>query len=402
MVSVNRFLLLLVLSVLYCATGRASTTSAKPESISGVMFTCAPGQIAGLDRDMAAYLRELGVSEQQVVKTEPAGGTLIYTLATPEADTVTLNLKNRKEYRIKDELARLPDKDGKTREVSTASKKEILLALMQHGRLTNFSDMACTLDALREQVGVRQNVVAWTRHLSWGWPDGGPARWNTKFWRKGTPLASASLDQALLDPFLNQEQYVIGCYTASKLSYAHAVLDYYVRVKKDAAKAALVRARLLHDMEPLVGVEPAAMWDFEKGFDQTTRDTPGKILSIKRGVATGNFVPGDWAYLRNTDPGTAEKTGYEGSNAIYLGGGRFDDYYNDHNHSYSYFEKLNEVYQWRNGVFSRRRDGHKVKPLTEEDFARLGKTPAEGGLVLDYRIAPYFFGYEDLPKLPES
>ncbi len=397
---VNRIFLLLVLGLPWFAS--ANSPAAEPAAVSGVMFACTPAQIARLDRDMAAYLRELGVSERQVVRTAPDDGTLVYTLATPEADTDTLGLKARKEYRIRDERVRLPARGGKTRAVRAVSRKEILLALLQHGRLTRFSGAACTLDALREQVGVRQNVAAWTRQLSWVWPDGGPASWNTRVWRQGTPLASVSLDRALQDPFLNQTRYGIGCYTASKLSYAHAVLDYYARVRKDPAKAALVRARLLHDQEPLVGVEPAAMWDFEKDFDPATRAIPGKLLSIERGIPSRNFVPGDWAYLRNTDPATAEKTGYEGSNAVYLGGGIFADYYNDHDHAYTYREKLDEVYQWRNGVFSRRRDGHKAKPLTDADFLRLGRTPAEGGLLLDYRAAPYFFGYEDLPQLPKS
>ena len=402
MVRMKPFFLLFLLSLPCFATGNLPISTAQPAALSGVMFSCTPAQIAQLDRDMSAYLRELGVSERQVVKAELDPKTLVYALATPEADTDTLSLKDRKEYRIKDELVRLPARGGKTRVVRTVSRKEILLALLQHGRLTTFSDAACALDALRDQVGVRQNVVTWTRKLSWVWPDGGPARWNGRVWRNGTPLASVRLDHALRDPFLNQTRYDIGCYTASKLSYAHAVLDYYARVKKDPAKAALVRARLLHDQEPLVGVEPAAMWDFEKDFDPASRDTPGKILHIRRGFAPDNFVPGDWAYLRNTDPATAEKTGYEGSNAVYLGGGKFADYYNDHNHAYTYREKLDEVYQWRNGVFSRRRDGHKAKPLAAEDFVRLGRTPAEGGLLLDYRVMPHFFGYEDLPKLPAS
>ena len=385
------------------ATGTTTTTTAEPadpSSISGVMFSCRPEQIVRLHRDMAAYLRELGIGKQLVVKSEPAGGTLVYTLATPAADTDTLSFKRRAEYRVKDELVRLPAKGGKTRVVSTVSKKEILLALLQHGRLTNFSGAACTMNALRDHVGIRQNMVAWTDELSWGWPDGGPAYWNRKEWRNGTPLANVSVDRALLDAFLSQERYGIGCYTASKLSYAHAVLDYYARVKKEPAKAAVLRARLMHDQEPLVGVEPAAMWDFEQDFDAAERDIPGKILNLRRGVAPGNFVPGDWVYLLNTDPVTAQKTGYEGSNAVYLGRGKFDDYYNDHHHSYTYREKMDEVYQWRHGVFSRSRDAHKIKPLTGEDVERLSKTPAEGGLLMDFRVAPYLFGYEELPTLP--
>ncbi|WP_137895936.1 hypothetical protein [Ramlibacter sp. 2FC] len=349
---------------------------------------------------MAAYLRGLGVDKNLVVRTEPADGMLVYTLATPEADTDTLSLKDRKAYRIKDARLRLPAAGGRTRVVSTVSEKEILLALLQHGRLTNFSGAGCALDALRDHVRLRQHVVAWTDRLSWVWPDGGPANWNTRHWDKGTPRAKFRVDQALLDAFLNQGKYRIGCYAATKLSYAHAVLDYHVRVKKDAAKAALVRERLMHDGEPLDGVEPAAMWDFEQGFDPAARDVPGKLLGIRRGIAPDNFVPGDWVYLLNTDPASAAKTGYEGSNAVYLGRGRFVDYYNDHRHAYTYREKIDEVYQWRHGVFRRSRDADKVQALADEDFARLSKAPAEGGLLLDLRVVPYLFGYEDLPRLP--
>jgi hypothetical protein len=108
-------------------------------------------------------------------------------------------------------------------------------------------------------------------------------------------------------------------------------------------------------------------------------------------VATGNFVPGDWGYILNTDPATEQKTGYEGSNTIYLGRNLFDDFYDDHHHSYTYEQKLDEVYQWRHGVFSRSRDAKKIKPLTAEEQALLGNTPDAGGLQLDVRAVPRYF-----------
>jgi hypothetical protein len=76
---------------------------------------------------------------------------------------------------------------------------------------------------------------------------------------------------------------------------------------------------------------------------------------------------------------------------IYLGRNRFDDFYDDHNHSYTYEQKLDEVYQWRNGVFSRLRDAKKIKPLTAEEQALLGNTPDAGGLQLDIRAVPRHF-----------
>lgn len=391
---------------LLCVAGDAAygaaipASATPPEAMSGIAFHCTPRQIVRLQREMASYLRELGIAPQLVVRSEPATDTLLYTLATDAADSDTLSLRQRPEYRLRDVVVRLPGKRGQPLKVQTVSRKEILLALLQHGRLTRLRGAACTATALREQVALRQNIVAWSEKLSWVWPDGNSAYWNRQLWDRGTPLATVPLRHALLDAFLNQDSYRIGCYTAAKLVYAHAVLDYYARVRRDRSKAALVRTRLLHDAEPLVGVEPPAMWEFESDFDVATRHVPGKLLRLKSGVAVGNFVPGDWVYLRNTDPLSAQKTGYEGSNAIYLGGGRFSDYYNDHRHSYTYAEKVDEVYQWRHGVFSRSRDADKIQPLNAADIARLSQAPAEGGLLLDLRVTPYWFGYEDLPRLP--
>ena len=70
---------------------------------------------------------------------------------------------------------------------------------------------------------------------------------------------------------------------------------------------------------------------------------------------------------------------------------RFDDYYDDNNHSYTYEQKLDEVYQWRNGVFSRMRDANKIKRLTAAEQLLLGNTPDSGGLQLDIRAVPRYF-----------
>lgn len=51
-------------------------------------------------------------------------------------------------------------------------------------------------------------------------------------------------------------------------------------------------------------------------------------------------------------------------------------------------------------MFSRRRDYAKREPLSPADFDRLSATPEQGGLLMGYRIAPYYFGFEPLPALP--
>ena len=383
---------------LVCGMLAALAGLAEAADAEGLRFTCTPGQLAQLESGMTAYLSELSIAPAYVaVQLERANGTATYTLTTPADDVTTLDFFDRPEFQLQDAVIALPLKNGKKRTVKTASHKEILLALLQHGRLTEFKGAACDIDALKEHVGIRQNIAAWAEVLNFVWPDGGPAQWNEKYWKRGTPQPGFALRVAMDDMFLNQKKYRIGCYTATKMVVIQAMLDYYRRVRKDPAKLKLVEQRLSADGEPLVDVEPGRVWDFEAGFDLKEFDRPGKVLSVQYGIAPKNFVPGDWAYLLNTDQQTYQKTGYEGSNAIYLGRGKFDDYYNDHNHAYSYRQKLHEVYQWRHHVFSRSRDADKVKPLTARDIERLGRTPAEGGIVLSLRISPYLFGYQALP-----
>lgn len=361
----------------------------------GIRFSCQPEQLAAIEAAMDRYLSSLGIGPELVVKKiDLAHGAVVYTLNTPDNQFSTLDLAERPELKIHDDIVSVPAKYGKHRSIPVVSKKEIVLALLQHGRLTEFKGRACNIAALQDHVGIRQNTVAWAENLNWVWPDGDYARWNNKYWQRGTPRPGVPLHKALSDVFLNQERYSFGCYTATKLVMMRGTLDYYRRIRKDPARLQLVENLLSIDNDPLVNIEPAAMWSFEKSLNPQERNRPGKLLKISHRIAPRNFVPGDWIYLLNTDPVSYNKTGYEGSNAIYLGRNRFDDYYNDNNHSYTYQQKIDEVYQWRNGVFSRSRDFAKIKPLTAQDIEQLSRTPAEGGILTDMRAFPYFFGYE--------
>ena len=399
--SVTTFYLLCCLSALPMSTSvyaQAQPRTETPSADSGIRFSCGPSHLAAIESGMDAYLSTLKIARGLVVKkSDLTQGTLLYTLNTPVDDVNTLNFKDRPELHIKDDVVTLPTQRGRTKRILTVSKKKILLALLQHGRLTEFTGVACDMAALKDHVAIRQNTVAWAENLTWVWPDGDAAQWNERYWTHGTPKPGVSLHVALNDVFTHQHKYSIGCYTATKLVVIQGVLDYYRRIKRSPAHLRLIEDRLLADNDPLVGIEPARMWDFEKDFDPQELHRPGKLLKIKHDVEPLNFVPGDWIYFLNTDPVTYEKTGYEGSNAIYLGRNKFDDYYNDNHHSYTYFQKLDEVYQWRNGVFSRSRDFAKIKPLNSKDVTRLSKRPTEGGLLKSIRVSPYFFAYEELP-----
>lgn len=371
---------------------------ATPASVpvaSGIVFRCTPEQMQRTESLVDRFLLGLGVELALVAKSVSSqAGVMTYTLASPDLVGSTLGLADDLRYGITDELIQLPVKNGKFRTILTVSKKEIVYAMLQQGRATVFDGPACDAKALIDHVGVRQNIVAWGEVLNWQWPNGGPARWNKKYWNKGNLVKGREFHEALNDVFIQQEKYAIGCYTATKLVMIQGVLDYYRRIKKDIPTARLIEARLFSDKEPLRYIEPGIMWSFESDSSEADRTRPGKLLRIEHGVPAKNFIPGDWSYFLNTDPVTYEKTGYEGSNAISLGRARFDDFYNDHHHYYTYREKLDEVYQWRNKVFSRSRDTAKIKPLSPSEIDRLGGTPENGGLVLGIRVSPYFFGYE--------
>lgn len=402
-----KFISLIVLSLVICLDAFSESTNTaqlrntptvtdKQNVNDGISFSCNSSQLDHIKLGMESYLRSLKIPTRLVeTKLDTSNGVLTFTLNTPKDDFDTLQLNFKPEYAIRNSIVHLPGENGGIKNVETVSKKEILLALLQHGRLTEFSGKNCDIRALKEQVNIRQNIVAWSENLNWVWPNGGFAKWNVKYWHKGTPLPNVKLYDAFNDAFINQRKYSIGCYTATKLIMAQGILDYYHRVKQNKLEQREVEKHLISDHEPLVDVEPGEMWSFEKEFDSEKLTHPGKILHLQRNVAPRNFVPGDWVYLVNNDPKSSQKIGYEGSNAIYLGRNKFDDYYNDNNHFYTYEQKLSEVYQWRYGVFSRSRDSAKIKPLTRQDYEQQGNSPTKGGLVLDFRVFPFSFSNFD-------
>jgi hypothetical protein len=387
--SISGFLLSLIFLAAPVMTVAATASSSVAPVDEGIRFSCAPAQLDRAEKGVERYFNTLGITADMVIKDKnQPEGTLRFTLNTPEDDYDTLRLKDRSELAIQDDIVRLPAGNGKVQRVTTVSQKEIVLALLQHGRLTAFSGKNCNAEALKELVGVRQNIAAWSENLNWIWPDGEAAEWNKKYWRLGTPLSGVPLHAAFNDVFMNQHKYSIGCYTAAKIVMVQGILDYYRRVQHDPVRLKLVKTRLLSDHDPLVDVEPGEMWSFEKDYVASDRNRAGKILQIQHGFHPRNFVPGDWAYMLNNDPVSSLKTGYEGSNAIYLGRNKFADFYNDNHHTYTYEEKLDEVYQWRHGVFSRYRDFAKIHPLSDEGLEQLGRSPDAGGFVLNFRVFP--------------
>jgi hypothetical protein len=356
----------------------------------GVVFTCSKEEIVKLKSDMTTYFNELGIDPKLVVVKSSGDGTKLgFNLNTPADDTNTLNLGSRKDFHITDDVVELPIKGGKFRKVKTVSKKEIAFALFQHGRMSEFKGNGCNAQAFKDHVGIRQNTAAWTEQLNWGFPDGKASAWNPKYWDESPMPKRGSLHEAINDLFINQDKYSMGCYSASKSVMSQGLLDYYARVRPDPEKLAQVEKAMLSDKAPLSDIEPGIAWDFVKSMTAEDLKQPGKILTVTKEVAHRNFIPGDWVYIKNTDDKSSDMSGYEGSNAIYLGRNNFDDYYGEMKHRhYSFDEKINEVYQWRNGVFtSSDSSTKKRKELTPAEFNKILNNPEGGGILIDHRIS---------------
>jgi len=261
----------------------------------GVVFECDTNILKSIQSDMEIYLNDLKInSEWYKIKLNEKQKILTYTLTTFENDFDTISLSKRKLYNISNDSIIIPDVNNTLQTISTVSKKEIVLALFQHGRMTKFKDKNCSIKSFKDHVGIRQNTVVWSQKLEWVWPDGNYAFWNDLYWKDGTPLSNVKMTDAFMDVFLNQKKYSMGCYTAAKLIMVQGVLDYYNRVTSDKTKLASVIRRLMYgDNDPLVNIEPPRMWSFEEDFDSSKYDINGKILTINDQVSPLNFVPGD-------------------------------------------------------------------------------------------------------------
>lgn len=356
----------------------------------GLVFECNTTQIKAIDHQIQSYFKNLHI-KQDFYEKRISDHKLQLRLKKSPLETSTLYLRWNPQFNIQDDLIELPDAKGK-REVLTVSKKEIVLALMQSGRETNFKGSSCQFEAFEDHVNVRQMIVAWSEDLHWKFPDGVSAKWNEAYWENGTLKPGQPVSEAMADFFINKDTCSVGCYTATKIVVIQGILDYYQRIKQDFTTSKKIKDVLNSDGEVLVNIEPESMWRFlEK--DKKSLSDQGKLLTIQNQVAPLNFIPGDWVYFINTDPKSSDKPGYEGSNSIYMGRAKFDDFYNDNGHHYFYNEKLSEVYNWRYGVFSRSRDYEKLQPLSTELLNQLGLHPTQGGIVLNTRSVPQYFGF---------
>ena len=71
--------------------------------------------------------------------------------------------------------------------------------------------------------------------------------------------------------------------------------------------------------------------------------------SVEAPIPMNYYVPGDRVWFKNPDERSSNASGYEGSWVIYLGGGRFSNFWK-RDAPYSLHSKMLEVYHWRHGA----------------------------------------------------
>lgn len=315
----------------------------------GVVFKCSASKVNELSQGMKEYLEQLKIEPEHYRIQKSADGTLLnYVLTTPDEDTNTLNLSQRPEYNITPDTVKLP-RDSAPKQI--VSKKEIVLALFQHGRRTvfekteysqtkkieSFMQNGCDIQSFKDHIGIRQNIAGWVDNVRFIFPGRTSAQSNPRYWseydswnkdpskyEKYGRIAVAGIH----DIFMNSGSYRMGCYGAAKVSMIHGITDYFTRIRPDKEKLQNAISTLFAYGSPLESIEPGFVW---KGFTSPTAEDlarrEGKVLSAVTQVAKFNFVPGDWAYFKNTDFASSNRKGDEGSNAIYLGGNKFNNFY---------------------------------------------------------------------------
>lgn len=371
----------------------------------GVVFICSVPEIEALARGMESYLSDIRISEKHYrVRKSQDGRKLSYSLTTPDDDTNTLDLNQRPEYRIYSELMELP-RDRSPKEI--VSRKEIVLALFQHGRLTKFKGKGCNIQAFKDHVGIRQNISAWVDSLHLIFPTNSPSHLNPTYWKDydewGTnPEKFGSIAiQGLHDIFMNPKLYRIGCLLAAKVSLLHGITDYFTRIRPDQEKLNTAIHTLFAYGSPLEDPEPGYIWsDFRTATPEELSRKEGKFLEAVTQVAKFHFVPGDWAYFKNTDYQSSEVPGLEGSNAIYLGGNKFGNFYHDRFDrttlplpAYTTEQKVSLVASWGRKVpegieLSKEEVRKQMEP---PDRDRDGFFTFSGGYLLTHRLTPRVF-----------
>jgi len=330
-----------VLKVLFALVNTCSFVFA---SNPGVVFKCGDLVHAGkVVADMKKLLEENGVTEFVTSELTP-DGKLAYVLKLQgQEDGDTSILAEHPALKIESEEVTYSDSRGKEFTRSIVSKKEILLAMLTSGRVHTFSGKNCSVDALKEHIGARQNIVLWATHKK-DWEFGSSAIHSRESFDEDWNLKSgADACEGLGNIFSVKERTRFGCTMACKMASLYGQIDFYNKVAPDEEKLRHFKALIAKDEWPVEQIQEYHV------------EVPEK-----------HWVPGDWGWVENTKyKSGVSGTGTQGSNVISIGGGNVAGYWISANNK-SLEQCIRGVRNWDGGA---KVDPHRAIPKTFESIS---------------------------------
>lgn len=356
---------------------------------SGVVFQGQAADIARVNAQMKQLLTQLGWGASQVnIHQSPQDSWIGFSLNSPDHDTDTFSLVREASLGSAPETISYVDRRGVQKTLALVSQKEILAAMLKPGRLFVFGGAHCSVEKLQEHLAIRQNIVYWGSRTDWVFPEDKIYRYNTgQFWETMTGddwtlKPGIRAGQAIADAFTGKFDYQIGCTSACRFIATHGVLDYFHRVQASTATMSRLE-QMLDPRRPFMELTPTVDRD-------GTYRTHGRLFERQFNVPWNHWVPGDWGWIKNTDPKSSEELGSEGCNIIYAGGGTFVNYYPERPPK-TLDESIRRVYGWQFGL----EEGE--LQISPETVRRLRQDPRDGGMLRDVRDVPKLYGSSPAP-----
>lgn len=133
-------------------------------------------------------------------------------------------------------------------------------------------------------------------------------------------------------PSVSGELFSFSCYRATE----------YVLLLGLAQTLKSFNPSLLKQLEQTWRIKAIASGRFHEAFLT-------EVGHLQQPLPMRYYVPGDRVWFRNPDEASADVVGFEGSWVVYLGQGRFTDFWRPQSH-YTLEHKCLEIYYWREAV----------------------------------------------------
>jgi len=247
----------------------------------------------------------------------------------------------------------------RTPECDADVPREILAALLMSPTGLDFPNLAELDSAIRIRANIVRAARKTTLSFATGTAERPPDCWDYVPERGFVLRPGVALIDALIkttQPEVAGRTYSFSCYRATE----------YVTLLGIAQELACSHAELFERLQSLWRQRAIQSGEFHEVFlrEQGSMEQPLPPLY---------YVPGDRVWFRNPDAASADACGFEGSWVIYLGNGRYTNFWKP-GRSYTLAEKCVEIYHWRHGLYrdaqgEARIDEQAIQPLIEATLA---------------------------------